>query len=518
MSNMITYSPVLYRACLIYVLMGMLLFAPWTSHAQQTSTAHKLPQLTKEEMLEDFDHFIETVVKFSPQTPVRKAVTGIDPLQELQRMRKSVSHMKSTAEFATLIESAITVLQDGHSSLLRPRSYPDDYLKELGISDSAITVFPDYHETRMAGRGEKKFNLKLKYLNGEYYSIGSFDHDGQTFASGWRLSKINGKKATAFVSTLYPYLSRMRWDYTNKRYYSERFYRAFNFGPEYTFVLTFEDGNGNTVTGAFTLDQEIAYEHRDTNDPTDNPYKVDYFPTEEILYIRIPGMNLDYLSFYPNEIKAKAKGKPLKKVIFDIRNNGGGADNVWVDALSAVIAEPIEYELMLLANNYPEVRDKYPEELTNGTTYAPPFLEDYEYAVFASGPRTIDPSSESLNYKGQIYILQNDRVYSSAGAFVAIGLLANNISTVGQNTGWLLGRGINPTVFELPNSKILYRIEPVIDFQAVNSALDVYHDTVEMPVPLTIEDYLKRINYDGDIFDKKFLFNHDPVFEKALKD
>ena len=97
-------------------------------------------------------------------------------------------------------------------------------------------------------------------------------------------------------------------------------------------------------------------------------------------------------------------------------------------------------------------------------------------------------------------------------------MLADNIHTVGQNTGWLLGRGVNPLVFELPNSKILYRIEPVIDFQNVKSARDVYHDEVEIPVSLTIEQYLKRIHFEGDIYGKVFLFNQDPVFIKALND
>jgi len=507
-----------YRTYLIYLLIGMVFFGPGKIMAQQTTTENKLPKLTKEEMLEDFDHFIETVVKFSPQTPVRKAVTGIDPLEELQKIRKRISQIKSTAEFATLMESAITVLQDGHSSMLRPRSYPNDYLKELGISDSAISVFPHYHKSRMAGRSGKKFNLQLKYLSGEYYNIGSFNHNGKTFESGWRLSKINGEKATDFVSALYPYLYRMRWDYVNRRYYSERFYRAFNFGPDSIFELTFEDGTRDTVTGIFPLGQEISYENKDTDESQYNSYKVDYFPDEKILYVRIPRMNLDYVEHYPEEIKAKASGEPVRKIIFDIRNNPGGADNVWVDALSAVIAEPIDFELLLLANNYEEVKAKYPEESENWGTYTPSFLEGYKYAVFASGPRKIEPSPESLNYDGPIYILQNDGIYSSAGAFVAIGLLADNISTVGQNTGWLLGRGINPVVFELPNSKILYRIEPVIDFQNANSAIDVYHDTVEIHVPLTIEDYLMRINYDGDVYGKEFLFKHDTVFQKALKD
>lgn len=474
------------------------------------------PKLTTEQMFLDFDYFIETVETISPQTPVRKSVTGIDPSTELQKMRTHIPKIKSSKEFATLIQSAITVLQDGHSSLLWPRGYPSEELKEWGVSEEAISLFPSYYELRKSKSNKKKFNMKLTYINGEYYNIEPFDYKEKHFESGLKLSKINGQKASDFVHDLFPYLTRMRWDYKYKRYYSERFFRAINLTAEQNLDLTFTDKYGKEISEKFILSDKLQY--TTSNNDSKKIKKVVYFSDTQTLYIRIPRMNLDHIAFYPQEIRSKAQGKSIKKIIIDIRDNPGGTDNVWTHVLSAIIKDPIDFELLLLAVPSNKMKKTYAKDSPNWKSYEAPFLNDYKYAVFASGPRQIKPATNSLNFSGNIYLLQNENIYSSSGAFAAVGMLADNIQTVGQNTGWLLGRGVNPLVFELPNSKILYRLEPVIDFQNVKSARDVYHDEVEIPVSLTIEQYLKRIHFEGDIYGREFLFNHDPVFLKALND
>ncbi|MEM8506623.1 MAG: S41 family peptidase [Bacteroidota bacterium] len=493
------------------------IFALEVEAQEQMSTA--LPVLTKEEMLADFDTYVESVKRFSPQTPVRKALTGIDPLSELKKIRQRIATVTSTEAYAKLIKSAITVLQDGHSSLLWPQAYSPEYLKKLGISDRAIALFPSYYELRATASKKKKFRITLKYIDGQYYNVIPFEHNGTSYTSGLQLTEINNTKAPIFIGQLYPYLRKMRWDYAYERYYSETFYHAFNLSSDQSLHLKFVDTAGAEIEGVFPLNQALQFEDVATKAQQNQRYKVDYFPEDQVLYVRIPAMNLEYLDFYPEEIVAKSSGKPLKKVIIDIRGNRGGADNVWLNALEAIIDRPIHFEMLLLANPTEELKRKYPnEELSEWKSYRASFLDNYEYKIFASGPRQIKPSSSSIRFTGTIYILQDDAIYSSAGALAAIGQLDGRIFTVGERTGWLLGRGINPLVFELPHSKILYRIEPVIDFQNVENTKDVYHDHVEIPVSFSIEQYLHRINYDGDIYGKDFLFNHDPVFLKALKD
>ncbi len=485
-------------------------------NAQRIDSATiSLPNLTTTQMYEDFDYFVETVKHFSPQTAVRKAVTGIDAFEELQKIRKKINASKNAKAFNELMLNAITVLQDGHSSFLWPASYDDPYLKELGVSDEAISCFPAYYEQWRSINADKKFNLKLVYLDGAYYSVMPFQYKGKKYEPGLKLRTINGINAANFVEQLYPYLRRMRWDYNNKRYFSESFYLAYNLSADEELSLEFVDADGNTIQDKFSLSQSLNYKSNDQQGAKEK--KVEYFDDEAMLYIRVPKMNLDYLDYFPTEIKSKASGENVKKVVIDIRGNRGGADNVWVAILESIIKDPIAYEMLLLATSSEKMKAKYPEDSPNWESYFATFLNDLEFSVFASGSRTIEPSENSLNFGDQIYLLVDKKVYSSAGALMAIGLLAENIIVVGENTGKLLGRGINPLVFELPNSKILYRLEPVIDFQNVKNAKDVYHDDVELKVELTIEQYLKRMSYEGDLYSKTFLFTHDPVFQSVIQ-
>lgn len=494
----------------------LLNFSVASSQEQKLPEA-KLPVLTTGQMLADFDSFVETVRQYSPQTPVRKAVTGIDPLAELRRMRPRILKIKSPEEYARLIQSAITVLQDGHSSLIPANFIPPDEMKKLGISASALELLPAYDNLlRVEPADLKKFNLKVKYIGGEYYSIAPFMHDGVRFESGIKLVEVNNQKVHSFVGKLYPYRRMMRWDFDRRRYFSEDFYLAYNLPGSESLKLKFVDKSGQAKTGIFKLSEALQYENAAAGAIVTPAKKVEYFQSEQVLYIRVPKMSLEDESFYPAEIKAKAAGQPLKKIIIDIRDNPGGGDNVWINILASIIAKPIVFQNFVLANPSEAMKKKFPEDSAQWKSYRAPFLDNYEYAVFDSGEGKIDPAADSLNFEGKIYILQNDGIYSSAGSLAAIGVLADNIFTVGQNTGRLLGRGINPMLFELPNSKIIYRIEPVIDFLNVRQATDVYHDQVEIPVALTIEQYLERINYTGDVYDHEFLIKRDPVFIKAL--
>lgn len=52
---------------------------------------------------------------------------------------------------------------------------------------------------------------------------------------------------------------------------------------------------------------------------------------------------------------------------------------------------------------------------------------------------------------------------------------------------------------------------------------DYFHDNVEIPVEISVEQVVKNFNnYNPDrvdkyIYTKDFLYNHDPVFRKVLK-
>ena len=128
------------------------------------------------------------------------------------------------------------------------------------------------------------------------------------------------------------------------------------------------------------------------------------------------------------------------------------------------------------------------------------------------------PYELSIQYNGPIYILQDDMIYSSAGVLSALAYKADQIKTVGVPTGYLLGFGINPTVFQLKNTRLAFQMELVIDVSDIKEPYDYFHDKVEIPVELTREDWIRYWKTDHEtLYSKDFLFNHDPIFRKALE-
>lgn len=210
-----------------------------------------------------------------------------------------------------------------------------------------------------------------------------------------------------------------------------------------------------------------------------------------------------------------AANADIKKIVIDIRDNPGGGDNVWMGVLSKIIPKPIRYQDHILCIDSPAMHARYPQYAAGWKKATIPFLKDVRYAVFYDGPATIEPHANSLKFKGRIYVIQNENIYSSAGSLAAIAAIDSNIVSVGSTTGRLLGKGINPLVFELPNSKIRDRIEPVIDFMSVREVADVFHDKVEIPVELSREEHLSRL-LSKDPYAEAYLINADPVLKKIL--
>jgi hypothetical protein len=483
--------------------------------------AQSLPLISQKQMYDDFDTLTKMIIEVSPQGPVREKVTGLNLPAELKKLRTQISAIKSTAEFGALVRTAITLCQDGHTSLIRNKYFDSekDYL-DRGISPDAISLIPTY-DSLLTIAANKPFNLRLKYLQGSYYTIGSFSYQGKEFPSGLKLIKCNDIDIHKYVNRLLGVVRMMRWDFKEKRYFAENFFNGYHLSKKDGLLLTFKDSNGREITSKFLLNDTLTYTSTQAftagiSTPIDTFKTVEYFSKEQVLYIRVPRMALEYLNYYPLKIQQEGSRGPLKKVIIDIRNNPGGADNVWVSILENIIAAPIAYQNVLLCNNSPTMRNLFPKAAPNWKPYPISFLNQNIYGTYHIGSAVIKPDSNSIKYEGKIYILQNENIYSSAGSFTAVAQLAENLITVGTPTGRLLGRGINPLLFELPNSKLLYRIEPVIDFLNVQNAEDVFHDKVEIPIELTLEEYLDRISSKDSLYAPDYLFKKDTFFRKVI--
>ncbi|MCF0069136.1 S41 family peptidase [Dyadobacter sp. CY261] len=498
------------------VLVFLMMIFFHTASGQSVEPLPLLP-LSKSEMYADFDTLTKTIREISPQIEVRKKITGVDIVRKLEEYRRKIDRLNTIEEFAILIRAALTLCQDGHTSLIRKDYYPADsiYL-QLGISQTAINLQAKYDSLFDKIVKAKKFNLRLRYIDGNYYNLYPFYHHGLLLKQGYKLVSCNGVEINEFVQNLCSSKRMLRWDFRKSQWFSEDFFNSYDLKASDSLKLEFLDLTDKPISGRFCLKDSLQLQN-DFQKSLQNVSlikKVEYFEQEKILYIRMPEMEEG--EFYSEKILQLAKDREIFKIVIDIRDNPGGSDFAWMKVLSAIISDPIRQENLILCNNSPLMKCKFPEASKRWTIYQSPVFPESNYAVYAAGQSTIKPDINSLKFSGAIYVIQNENIYSSAGSLSAIGALADNITTVGSPTGRLLGKGISPLIFELPHSKIMYRIEPVIDFMNVKRPEDVFHDTVEMPVELSIAQYVQRLQEKGDVYSKDYLLNHDPVFKTIL--
>ncbi len=150
-------------------------------------------------------------------------------------------------------------------------------------------------------------------------------------------------------------------------------------------------------------------------------------------------------------------------LIIDIQDNGGGNSKYWSDNIVPLLtSEDIIY------NNYYAIRNseftksyfseiEWKEENFNTISKLPNLpneLNEKDY-YYASDLNTI-LGKKNNSFKGEIFLLVNHNVYSSAEGFAVFCKDTKWAKVIGKTTAGD-GVGIDPVIAILPNSKILFR-------------------------------------------------------------
>lgn len=250
--------------------------------------------------------------------------------------------------------------------------------------------------------------------------------------------------------------------------------------------------------------------------------KVLYFEKDKILYVRIPDMDHNLIENYKKAL-LKYKEKTINKVVIDVRGNGGGSDQVWLDIIATIIKKSIPYPQKLAFKDNQLVKDYM---VLNNISYTenqvdtkPLFIDNNKYFCLVDVDGSLDPAENSLEYDGTIYVLIDDGIFSSTLAFVGVCQNAEQLLTVGTPSGYFGGQGVRPLYFITPHSKLIFRVEYSLDCTnvGVDNFINYYHDKPEIPVQINIEDIFKMKNSGLELYDEDFLYKVDPVFQKVLK-
>lgn len=187
----------------------------------------------------------------------------------------------------------------------------------------------------------------------------------------------------------------------------------------------------------------------------------------EIAYVKVLGFGYDdiendgkiLLPFYESI-------NDYPHLIIDIRGNGGGSDRYWNENIALpLITKEYTLQTLLLYNNTPQIMEYI--GLDNFEEMSVPLEEikndlpnlnqdDRKYLTDAVViEQYIEPETPS-EFNGKIWLLVDGDVYSSSESFTMACKLTGFATIIGTNTGGD-GMGIDPMMFSLPNTGLIWR-------------------------------------------------------------
>lgn len=504
-----------------------------TTSKQSISISESLPKLSYQQMLEDHDSLVSKIKQTSPIIFFNKEVRGIDFTQHATILRKQIKAKTLTQEFLKIVNKTLNVAQDGHTSrlgafqldLMKKYWIPSGVIKEIDSTDAENGYKYDaYFKTSFSS----KLDLKLIYTAGEYYNLFPFSYKGKDYPASMKLISCNGKEIHQFVKSLIELASPLRWDRTNNRTYKEDFYRHSEIYENNKLKLVFqvkgfEDYKLNIVkndTVNFSQERNWKYGYNGSKDTL----TTHYFENQGIFYAKLPRMDEELGKSINKRLANVTSKHKVNGIVIDIRGNGGGSDNTYAAFLNKIVKDTLRQNI-IVGMNWSEQNRQYYEINRDSIEKNPAFtfkvdvptLKEPKMFYIKQPINFVIPDSIKYRFEGKIYIIQDRYIYSSASNLSTLAKNSDQLISIGETPDLLGGMQTDPRIMMLPNSKLIFRVEPQIDFTDNKTVEDTFKNNVEYPVQYSIDNLYLRTTTIENVFGKEFLLNNDPMFKKVLE-
>ncbi len=472
----------------------LLFFVSMANYAQ-------LPNLTKKQMIADFDSLQALIHKYYFELPLQKRRTGLNIDKEFVQLKRKLDSAESTEQFVTIINQGLNTLYDKHTYITSKRlikwyaSNSRCYIPEGDITQNDTLFAEKYIRLSELSTdsifAKIKCQFKAKYMNGKYYNVRPFKYNGEIIRSGEEVTHIDGIPINKFINKNHNQMSFILWDPMKKCWYSDYFKAGLLQIGRQQFTLTINNKKIN-------LDCYKPLDIIQTDFKMIDSPKI-LMLDSGLLYIRMPSMQNS--AWYENEFLKKYSSQ-VKKIIIDIRNNGGGSDGVWQDLLEKIIDKPLHWQF-----NVGLYHNKVIEE---GIKSFGKIMVNKNKAII-DNEVILTPDSNSVKYKGKLYILQDKYSFSAAAALSSVARQNENMIQIGEPSALIVGYGFPPIMLKLPNSGLVFNLGFTADLSGGKD--NPYMDKVEVPiVEDDINEYVDKVlNYD--CYSRNYLIQKDKMIK-----
>ena len=439
-------------------------------------------------------------------------------------------------EYLYIIHKTINSAQDGHTSTLN--HWLLDIVENNWIPnglapgiDSLSLKYTSRYIDFMKENFYTKLDLDLTYTSGEYYNILPFSYKREKFPAAMKLISCNNVNVHKQVKGMVELVSPMNWDRENNKVYYESFYNSPEIYQRDSLHLVFEDKESKRYNLNISKQDTVTFLQKKKtkfgyNSPTDSLLTTHYFNNERIFYARLPMMIEKYGDSLSNRLKSIINKHPVDAIVLDVRGNGGGSDRTYSNFLKKVLKDTLKVNLTL-GRNFSPFYQKYlgvnkdtilkESHLTFNVENVATLKNSNMFYIVMPNYTYVTPDSITYPFDGPIYILQDRFIYSSTSNLSNLAKISDKLISIGETPNLLGGLQTNVVPLSLPNSKLIFRVEPQIDFTNTKTTADIFQNYVEYPVSYSIDFLYERTTTEKDVSGKEFLYEKDPMFRKAIE-
>ncbi|MDV3428455.1 MAG: peptidase S41 [Bacillota bacterium] len=460
---------------------------------EKTAKTGSLKELTSEEKLQDFEYLYATLKDSFPFFEIEKDKTGFDWLGNKNNFEEQIKSAENNEEFYNDINKIAAMIQNGHTGVVPPSHYDNMAKGYSGIINLPWGQILNQNGVKEKYEGWKTIvnesmevlPVKFRYIEGKYVVTEGF----KNIKKGCILKTIEDKPIdTYFKDNMDKYY--LNYDYNRDKLYVKS-----------GMIIAEEDKNYKIA--AYTKEGEkiteditpAKYEKNKSAQAADSSSEEKILKKNKIAYLKVKSMSnmtLDSDGKKISEFFNKIKDYPY--LIIDIRGNGGGTDEYWMsNVVEPLIADSKSAsQAIAFKGNYikpfltgrgitTKSIDKIPEQFKSN------YVSNMER--YTAVTRTIKPKN-SVNFKGKIYLLVDDYVYSSAESFAAFSKSSGFAELVGTTTGGD-GIGIDPCVMALPNSGLIIRFSLDMGINSDGTVNEKTHTKPDIYTEQSYADFLK---------------------------
>ncbi|WP_105300370.1 S41 family peptidase [Anaerococcus marasmi] len=334
----------------------------------------------------------------------------------------------------------------------------EEYIEDFNFVYETLKTHYPFFEINKRKNGVDWLSNKRSYE--EYISKSKNDEDFFNRMNDI-LSDLNNVHTNLVPETngIFMYISYKTMPQNNWRYDISKIYEKDRVRSRYNI--------SNSTVNEF-INSNIKNDKENLDDSDYQNLTTDILIKDKLAYIKIKSMLGEQFKGDDREILSDFLRiiKSYPYLIIDIRGNGGGDTRYWQDFLLPRIIDK-EYETTVYSFfkngdlnrkiiKQKGVKKNVNEFLTNRVFNddVSSITKDFEY--YGKSKIKISPSKDSIKYKGNIYLMVDEGVYSSSETLASFCKETELAKLVGTKTGGD-GIGFDPMQVDLPNTGYVLR-------------------------------------------------------------